>query len=230
MRSIAATGYGPVLPSLLAVVEADDAPGALHHGAHDERLLAVAQRHARLRMQRARGEHAHVRAHAPQRVDRLGPGDRAGRRVQAAADDVDGEARMVGQRHRDMRVGGDDRGLEVVGQAAGELERRRPAAERDRPRPARSARSPPGRRQPSRRCRRAGARRRSRVRASWAAGRPPWTRRSSPASDSSCRSRRTVSSDTRSRRARSEARTLPSAPSQRRMSSRALRRAAPAWC
>ena len=65
----------------------------------------MTQGHARLGMQRARGEHAQVGAHAPQRVDRLGARDGPGRRVQPPADEVDGQARMVGERDRDVRIG-----------------------------------------------------------------------------------------------------------------------------
>ena len=46
--------------------------------------------------------------------------------MQPAADDVDGEPGVVGERGRDVRVGGDDRRVQVVRQAARELERRRP--------------------------------------------------------------------------------------------------------
>ena len=183
MRSMRGHRIRPGAAELARRGEAHDAPGALDHGAHDERLLAVAQRHAGAGVQRAGGEHAHVGAHAAQRVDRLGAGDRARRRVQPAADDVDGQARMVGQRDGDVRVGGDDRRLEVVGQAARELERRRPAAERDDLAGADQARPPPGRR-------RAFAATSSGRRSTKESGpgelggsAPPWTRRSSPASD-----------------------------------------------
>ena len=220
MRSMPATGYGPAVPSLPAVVRLISRPAP-------STMARTTSASSRWRSvmpacgcsEQAR-EHADVGAHAPQRVDRLGADDGARGRVQPAADDVDGQARVVGERHRDVRVGGDDRRVEVVGQPARELERRRAAADGDRPRRRRTGPPRPGRRRPSPRRRRAGARRTSRARAGWAAARRRGRGAAGPASDSSCRSRRTVSSDTRSRSARSEARTLPSAPSQRRMSSR----------